>query len=139
MSAMCQRRCSSVRESQALHAWQGQGARPPRLACMQVEDYLPRRWAARAWLAPPGAPAAAARALSYAFSVSAAVALLNAAPILFLARPASRGGFLGRTAPPLVHSAASPMRAVLLHHGWRRIRWQVKGGQPRRSRPVRRF
>ena len=50
----------------------------------QVGDFVPRRWAAALWLAPPGAPAAVARLLQYACSVSAAVALLNAAPILCL-------------------------------------------------------
>lgn len=50
----------------------------------QVGDFVPRRWAAALWLAPLGAPAAVARLLQYAFSVSAAVALLNAAPILCL-------------------------------------------------------
>ena len=45
---------------------------------------MPRRWASRLWLAPPALPAALARLLAYALSVSAAVALLNAAPIALL-------------------------------------------------------
>lgn len=49
---------------------------------------VPRRWAARLRLAPPGAPRHAARLLAYAFSVSLAVALLNAAPITRLVKPA---------------------------------------------------
>jgi len=101
----------------------------PRLARMQVDDYLPRRWAARARLAPPGAPAATARALSYAFSVSAAVALLNAAPILFLARPASRSWvFWGAqpsscTQPDACDCAVSRLTAHTLTGKGRRPRW----------------
>ncbi|KAK9826787.1 hypothetical protein WJX81_000744 [Elliptochloris bilobata] len=60
-------------------------------AGVQVGDYVPRRWAARAWLAPPSAPAAISRLLAYAFSVSAAVALLNAAPVVHLDGDAALG------------------------------------------------
>lgn len=56
------------------------------VAPFQVGDYVPRRWSSRLWLAPPALPAALARLLAYAFSVSAAVALLNAAPIVLLVR-----------------------------------------------------
>ena len=50
----------------------------------QVGDFVQRRWSSRLQLAPPALPEVLARLLAYAFSVSAAVALLNAAPIVLL-------------------------------------------------------
>ena len=45
---------------------------------------MQRRWSSRLRLAPPALPAVLARLLAYAFSVSAAVALINAAPVVLL-------------------------------------------------------
>lgn len=59
-------------------------------ACGQVTDYAPR-----GGLAPLSAPHAAELLLSYTFVVSAALALLNAAPVAFLDGAAALDALLG--------------------------------------------